>query len=281
MTRIALAVLLALLTLAAGTSAQAPKPGGQIVHGSVQEPDRMWGPVTGLTVSGEIGQLVNGHLIEINDKLDYVPSLAIEVPTVDNGGVSKDGLRYTFKLRRGVKWHDGQPFTAADVAFTHGVLMNPAMDVRGRVGWNKITKVETPDDATVVFQFSGVDAPFLDRVATLGILPKHILGSVADADLKTHKWFRAPVGLGPFVFKEWVAGSHLVLVKNPSYWKPGQPYLDRIVYKIVPDANALLNQLETGDVDTRVRLVNEQIDVVQKLPNVRVVATPSVTPWLL
>ena len=178
MTRIALAVLLALLTLAAGTSAQAPKPGGQIVHGSSQEPDRMWGPVTGLTVSGEIGQLVNGHLIEINDKLDYVPSLAIEVPTVDNGGVSKDGLRYTFKLRRGVKWHDGQPFTAADVAFTHGVLMNPAMDVRGRVGWNKITKVETPDDATVVFQFSGVDAPFLDRVATLGILPKHILGSV-------------------------------------------------------------------------------------------------------
>ena len=132
---------------------------------------------------------------------------AIEVPTVDNGGVSKDGLRYTFKLRRGVKWHDGQPFTAADVAFTRDVLMNPAMDVRGRVGWNKITKVETPDDAAVVFQFSGVDAPCLDRVATLGILPKHILGGVADADLKTHKWFRAPVGLGPFVFKEWVAGS--------------------------------------------------------------------------
>jgi peptide/nickel transport system substrate-binding protein len=70
-------------------------------------------------------------------------------------------------------------------------------------------------------------------------------------------------------------------VKNPSYWKPGRPYLDRVVYKIVPDANALLNQLETGDVDTRVRLVNEQIEVVQKLPNLRIVATPSVTPWLL
>jgi peptide/nickel transport system substrate-binding protein len=284
MIRLALAVALSLVTLSAvstTTSAQAPKAGGQLVHGSVQEPDRIWGPVTGLTVSAEIGQLVNSHLVEINEKLEYVPSLATDVPTIENGGVSKDGLRYTFKLRRGVKWHDGQPFTAADVAFTHGVLLNPAMDVRGRVGWNKVTKVETPDDATVTFHFSTVDAPFLDRVATLGILPKHILGTVPAADLKTHKWFRAPVGLGPFMFKEWVPGSHLVLVKNPNYWKPGRPYLDRIVYKIVPDANALLNQLETGDVDTRVRLVNEQIEVVQKLPNVRVVATPSVTPWLL
>jgi peptide/nickel transport system substrate-binding protein len=284
MTRILVAAALSVVTLFAASSvvpAQTPKSGGQLVHGSVQEPDRIWAPVTGLTVSNEIGQLVNGHLIEIDEKLEYVPSLAVEVPTIENGGISRDGLRYTFKLRRGVKWHDGQPFTAADVAFTHGVLVNPAMDVRGRVGWNKITRVETPDDATVVFHFGTVDAPFLDRVATLGMLPKHLLGNVAAADLKTHRWFRAPVGLGPFVFKEWVPGSHLLLVKNPGYWKPGRPYLDRIVYKIVPDANALLNQLETGDVDTRVRLVNEQIEVVQKLPNVRVVATPSVTPWLL
>jgi len=284
MKRLGLVVGVSVIVLAialTGTFAQAPKSGGQLVHGSVQEPDRIWGPVTGLTVSGEISQLVNGQLIEINEKLEYVPSLAVEVPTLANGGVSKDGLRYTFKLRKGVKWHDGQPFTAADVAFTHSVLVNPDVDVRGRVGWNKISKVETPDDATVIFNFSAVDAPFLDRVATLGILPKHILGSMSGADIKAHKWFRAPVGLGPFVFKEWVPGSHLLLVKNPSYWKPGRPYLDRIVYKIVPDANALLNQLETGDVDTRVRLVNEQIEVVQKLPNVRLVSAPSVTPWVL
>src|SRR5215471_8431270 len=114
---------------------QAPRAGGQLVHGSVQEPDRIWEPVTGLTVSGEISQLVNGHLLRINEKLEYVPSLATEVPTLDNGGISKDGLRYTFKLRRGVKWHDGQPFTSADVAFTHTVLMNPDVDIRGRAGW--------------------------------------------------------------------------------------------------------------------------------------------------
>lgn len=282
-TRAALALVLALAlgAVAATGSAQTPRSGGQIVHGSVQEPDRIWGPVTGLTVSVEISQLVNASLIQIDDRLEYQPSLATQVPTIDNGGISKDGLRYTFTLRKGVKWHDGQPFTSADVAFTHSVVVNPDVDVRGRVGWNKITRVETPDDATVIFHFSTVDAPFLDRVAALGILPKHILGKLSGAEIKTHPWFRAPVGLGPFVFKEWVPGSHLVLVKNPSYWKPGQPYLDRIIYKIVPDANALLNQLETGDIDTRVRLVNEQIDVVKKLPHLTLISTPSIVPWVL
>jgi peptide/nickel transport system substrate-binding protein len=276
------AVLVLILGVAAGlVAAQSPRPGGQIVHGSVQEPDRIWGPVTGLTVSNEIGQLVNDTLVQIDDRLEYVPSLAVEVPTLDNGGVSRDGLRYTFKLRRGVRWHDGKPFTAADVAFTYQTVMNPAMDVRGRAGWTKVAGVDTPDEATVVFRFSAVDAPFLDRVAALGILPRHILGEVPAADLKGHRWFRAPVGLGPFVFKEWVPGSHIVLARNPGYWKPGRPYLDRVIYKIVPDANSLLNQLETGDVDTRVRLPNEQVDVVRKLPNLTLVATPSITPWLL
>ncbi|MDP2625448.1 MAG: peptide ABC transporter substrate-binding protein [Candidatus Rokubacteria bacterium] len=279
-----LAILLAALALgglATAVAAQTPRAGGQLVHGSVQEPDRIWGPVTGLTVSSEISQLVNASLIEINDRLEYQPLLATQVPTLENGGISKDGLRYTFTLRKGVKWHDGQPFTSADVAFTHTVLLNPDVDVRGRVGWNKISRVEAPDDHTVVFQFAAVDAPFLDRVAALGILPKHILGTLSGAEIKTHKWFRAPVGTGPFVFKEWVPGSHLVLAKNPGYWKPGRPYLDRIIYKIVPDANALLNQLETGEVDTRLRLVNEHIDVVKKLPNVTLVSTPSIVPWLI
>lgn len=275
------AAVLALLGSMLAASAQTPRAGGQLVHGSVQEPDRIWGPVTGLTVSAEISQLVNDTLVQINERLEYVPSLAVEVPSLDNGGISRDGLRYTFRLRRGVTWHDGRPFTAADVAFTHKALMDPAIDVRGRAGWNKVSGVDTPDDATVVFRFSAVDAPFLDRVATLGILPRHILGELSGAEIKGHRWFRAPVGLGPFVFKEWVPGSHLVLARNPGYWKPGRPYLDRVIYKIVPDANTLLNQLETGDIDTRVRLPNEQVDVVRKLPNLTLVSTPTVTPWLL
>jgi ABC-type transport system substrate-binding protein len=155
------------VAFASTTFAQAPRAGGQLVHGSVQEPGRIWRPVTGLTVSGEIGQLVNGHLIEINERLEYVPSLASDVPTIDNGGVSKDGLRYTFKLRHGVKWHDGQPFTAADVAFTHCVLLNPAMDVRGRVGWNKTYTRFNLGNHTAVAPASTTSARPLAPSATL------------------------------------------------------------------------------------------------------------------
>ena len=194
--------ILALATIAPGASAQQPKPGGQIVHGSAQEPDRIWGPVTGLTVSAEISQLVNASLIEINDKLEYAPSLAIEVPTLDNGGISKDGLRYAFKLRPGVKWHDGAPFTSGDVAFTQTVLLNPDVDVRGRVGWNKIAARRDArrqhGDLPVLRHRRALPRP---RGGARHPAP-HILGKFSGAEIKAHKWFRAPVGTGPFVFKE-------------------------------------------------------------------------------
>ncbi len=262
---------------AAGT----PKSGGTLTVGSPQEPDRLWGPFTGLTVAQEVMLLVDGCLVRTNDKLEYVPDLATEVPTMANGGVSADGLTYTFKLRKDVKWHDGKPFTSKDVKFTYDVLMMKDTDVRSRLGWDQVTSVDTPDDYTVVYKFKSIDAPFLDRVSFTGILPQHVLGGLDGAAINKHQWFRAPMGTGPFKFKEWVSGDHLTLVKNPDYFKKGQPYLDQIVYKIVPDANALLNQLDTGEADMRFRLNNEHVEIAKGFKNAGVSSTPSVTPWLL
>jgi len=226
--------------------------------------------------------LTNLSLIRIDDKLAYVPSLAQEVPTTQNGGISADGLSYTFKLRPGVKWSDGQPFTSADVRFTYDVLVMPGTDVRGRVGWDQLASVDTPDDTTVVYRFKTIDASFMDRVSQVHILPKHILGNLEAAALNQHPWFRGPsAGLGPFVFKEWVPGSHVALAKNPNYYKPGQPYIDAIVYKIVPDANNLLNQLQNGEIDSRWRMNNEHVSIVQGFSNAGMVSEPSTTPWLL
>src|SRR5438128_836622 len=96
------------------TSAGQPRQGGTLTHGSAQEPDRFWAPFSGLVVSYEIANLTNAPLLMIDDHQEYVPALATAVPTTDNGGISADGLTYTYKLRPGIKWSDGQPFTSAD-----------------------------------------------------------------------------------------------------------------------------------------------------------------------
>lgn len=259
-----------------------PRRGGQVTIGLHQEPDRLWGPITGLVVSQELGLLLNEPLIKINEKLEYVPALAVEVPTLRNGGISPDGLNFTFRLRRGVRWHDGAPFTSKDVKFTYDMLMDPAVPVRGRVGWNQVGRVDLPDDHTIVFRFRTIDAAFLDRVATLTMLPFHVLSTVPTSDLVGHRWFRTnSPGLGPFRLVEWRPGSHILVERNPEYYVSGEPYLDRIVIKIITDATTLTNQLETGDVDIRFRMLGDQVPAIRRMAHINLVTTHSTSPWII
>jgi len=259
-----------------------PRRGGQVTVGLHQEPDRLWGPITGLTVAQEVADLINEPLIRINERQEYVPALAEQVPSIENGGISRDGLVWTFKLRRGVKWHDGKPFTSRDVLFTYQTIMHPDVPVRGRVGWNQIESVDLPDDYTVVFRFKTLDAAFLDRVAIVTILPQHILGNVPPKDLATHEWFRTNrPGLGPFKFVEWRPGNYIMVERNPDYYVSGQPYLDRIVIKIITDANTLTNQLETGEVDIRFRMLNDQVPIVQRMSHIQLITTNATSPWII
>ncbi len=258
-----------------------PPSGGRVVLAHRQEPDRYWGPITGLSVSREVGMLMNHTLIAVNDELEYIPKLVTEVPSAQNGGISADSLTWTFHLRDDVKWHDGEPFTSADVKFTYEVIMDTENDVRTRTGWDRITSCETPDDYTVVFKFDKVDAPFLYRVSIAEILPKHILEGLPSAELTFADWFRAPVGTGPFMFKEWVAGDHITVVKNPNYFLEGQPYLDEIVYRIVPDMNTLLNMTETGEVDIQPRVQDDVAELLDDMSHVDRITVQSLTPWLI
>jgi peptide/nickel transport system substrate-binding protein len=161
------------------------------------------------------------------------------------------------------------------------MIMMEGTDVTSRVGWDSIESVETPDDHTVVFNFGEVDAPFLWRLTRAHILPEHILGGLTAEEFNAHEWFRAPVGTGPFMFKEWVAGDHITLVKNPDYFVEGQPYLDEVVYRVVPDANTLLNMTETGEVDVQFRVQDDLAGLLDTMPDVDRITVQSVTPWLL
>jgi len=258
-----------------------PKVGGRVVVAHRQEPDRFWPPFSGLTVAHEVGGAMNHPLIGINEKNDYYPILLTEIPTVENGGLSEDSLTWTLHLRDDVTWHDGQPFTSADVKFTYDMIMLEGTDVTSRVGWSSIESCETPDDQTVVFNFSEVDAPFIWRLTSVQILPEHILTGLTAEEFNAHEWFRAPVGTGPFMFKEWVSGDHITLVKNPNYFVEGQPYLDEIVYRVVPDANTLLNMTETGEVHVQFRVQDDLAELLDGMDHVDRITVQSLTPWLI
>ena len=158
---------------------------------------------------------------------------------------SEDGLSYRFELRRGVKWHDGRDFTSADVA--HSIELLKQHHPRGRGTLASVREVRTPDPhvAEIVLD---KPAPYLLAALTASespIVPRHIY---EGTDPLANPNGRAPIGTGPFVFKEWKQGSHIVLERNPNYWDPGKPYLDRIVIRFIADANARAVALETGEI---------------------------------
>ncbi|MFY9779424.1 MAG: peptide ABC transporter substrate-binding protein [Candidatus Baltobacteraceae bacterium] len=224
-----------------------------------------------------LSELTMAYLARYDRKNEPVPELATEIPTQRNGGISADGKTITFHLRRGVKWSDGKPFDADDVAFSIGVVLNPRNNEIGRDGWNLIAKVDEPDKQTVVLHLKkpyGLYLPTFFGTAGVNpcILPKHILGGLAT--INDAPYNSLPVGIGPFRYKEWRRGDAIVLEANPYYWR-GRPKLDQIVFKIIPDANTVFTQLGSGDLDLWVQVRSTFAERIGKLPGFVVQRRPS------
>lgn len=162
--------------------------------------------------------------------------------------VSDDGKEWTFHLRQDVKWQDGVPFTADDVVFTFQAIQNP--DVQTGGFHDRFMEGDTPilfekiDDYTVKATLTNPIAPFATNI-TVPILPKHIL---EGQDINTSTFGQQPVGTGPFKVTEWKSGESITLEANPDFYR-GEPYLDRIIFRIVPNADAKLLALQTGEID--------------------------------
>jgi len=190
--------------------------------------------------------IVFDSLWQIDPQGKFIPNLAAEIPTVENGGVSKDGLTWTIKLRPDVFWHDGAPFTADDVAFTVDVILNPKVTVRSREGHEHVEHYATKDDHTIEIKLKESFAPYLVSWQKTSVIPKHILSTVPDINIAPFN--TNPVGTGPFKFKERVAGSYIAFEPNPKY-HGGAPKLTSLVQKYVPDQQTLFAQFQTGEVD--------------------------------
>jgi len=240
---LAILALVASLSTACAPRGQAPTPtptiGGTLLYGTIWEPSALNPIVAPDVVTKWILETIFDGVVAINDKMEIVPELA------QSWEISPDGKVYTFKLRQGVKWHDGKDFTAADVKFTYDTIIDPKQPkTLAKSDYALVDKIEVMDPLTVRFTLKSPNASFLSKLA-VGIAPKHLLEGQEAA---TAPFNRKPVGTGPFKFEEWVAGQKVSLIANTDYWR-GRPKLDRLVWKIVPDSNVLTLQILNGEVD--------------------------------
>ena len=229
------------------------KSGGKTVTVAFsQEPDLVDALFSSMSYSAWVAQSVLVGLATWDAKNNFVPELAADIPTQQNGGVSADGLTITWHLKPNLKWSDGQPLTSADVKFTWQVETDKGNAVYTRAGYDQITSVDTPDATTAVLHFKSL-YPGWQTLFTSGpnnqgnLQPQHMLQG--KTGLEKDPFVHWPtISSGPFVIADWVAGDHMTLWPNPNYWK-GKPKLDQIQIKFVPDPETAKAALKTGDVD--------------------------------
>lgn len=209
-------------------------------------------------------QIFNG-LVGLDPTLNPVPELA------ERWAIEDEGRTYRFFLRRGVTWHDGTPFTSADVKFTfEEALLEYHSRTRAALE-GLLDAVETPDPLTVVFRLRRPYSPLLQRldVVEASIIPKH---QYAGQDLLAGEPTRRPVGTGPFRFVSYAPGSHLVLERNPAYFREGLPSIDRLVFRIFPNAAMSVAALERGEVDYVGGVPGADADRLRTTPGIAVVS---------
>ncbi len=187
-------------------------------------------------------------LITTDENNRYVPVLAKEIPTIENGLVVErdDGsVVMTWPLREGVMWHDGEPFTSADVCFTWRFVSSEGSQTYNRDHYLGITDCSTPDPHTVVFTWDGMYAYYAGIFES--ILPEHVLGGMTTEEIVSYEPYNRgsrTIGTGPFRFAEWKAGEYIRVVRNENYWRGSRyPAIDEIVWAFIPDNNTRLNAL--------------------------------------
>jgi peptide/nickel transport system substrate-binding protein len=251
---------------------------GVLRWAGVTEPDNMDPVVGNNQTEVDLSMFWAGYLFNWTDQNRLLPELAADVPTLKNGGISKDGLTITYHLRKGVKWQDGAPFSADDVIYTYEQVNNKNNFVASTVGYDKsyITGIDKKDDYTIVVHLARRWAPFVNNFFTMGstpyiILPKHILSKYPN--INRIPFNTIPVGTGPFKVVEYQKGSLIRMVANPNYWR-GAPKLKEVDYHIIPDETTILTQLESHDIDFEYYAPSSQATELNKLQGYRIFLTP-------
>ena len=231
------------LGLANAGAAEAPRQGGTAITALGADPAVLNPDISIGVPDTFVGCILYDALIRFGKDFEILPSLA------KSWEIAPDGLTYTFHLDNAA-FSDGKPVTSTDVKFSLqevAAKYGPKFLAPGRF----IKTIETPDPLTVVIKLSAPFGPFLFSLAceqNAAILPAHAFKAGGDVTSDPAS-LTAPIGNGPFILSEWVRGDHMTFTRNPNYWRKGEPYLDRMIIKIIPDSSARILAFRAGEID--------------------------------
>jgi peptide/nickel transport system substrate-binding protein len=276
MTRRCLAMLLALAAVAPACrrGPQGPPPSNDLlVIGYDREPDTLNRFST--HILEDIQTCVIEGLTITDERMNILPLLASDVPTLANGGVTlraDGGMDVKWTLRPTITWHDGVPLTSADVRFTVEAINDPAYNPESTDGFDRITAVDTPDPLTAIVRYREVYAPYALQFVR-GLLPKHVLQG-RDID-RAGDYNRAPLGTGPYRVAEWKSGEYIRLERVPGYWRgSAYPKIRQILFRFIANTNTRINQLKSGEVHVVATFPWDKHREVEAIPAVTVHRTP-------
>jgi len=239
--------------------------GGTVRIGHSSKPDIINPILTSETISVTLMNLIFSSLVEFDNSMCPVPSLA------KSWEVSEDGLVWTFFLRDDVRFHDDYPLTAQDVEFTYSAIIDRRNTSQKSERYNMIDRMEIDGDHIFRVFLKHPFAPFIHRIGGV-ICPKHLL---ENTDLHSTPFNRHPVGSGPFKLVEWAEDDTIVLEANKRYFRKGRPILDKLVFKTYPDRQAAIKAISQGEMDIALNLAASDLAFVSRRRAFRVYPVPT------
>jgi peptide/nickel transport system substrate-binding protein len=218
--------------------AGAPAYGDTLITASIGEPSNLIPMLSTDAPSHDVASFIYNGLVKYDKNIKIIGDLA------ESWEISQDNLSITFHLRKGVKWQDGQPFTAHDVMYTYKVTVDPKTPTAYAGDFQLVKEARVIDDHTFKVTYKQPFAPALISWST-AIMPRHLL---EGKDITTSPLIRKPMGTGPYVFKEWIPGDRIALTANPHYWE-GKPYISRYIMRIIPDSATTFLELKQYGID--------------------------------
>lgn len=216
-----------------------------------QSLDPLFAHVDANSVEQQVARLAFEPFIDVDERGTPVPVLLERIPTVENGGLSRDGRTITYTLRSGVRWQDGVAVTAHDVVWTLHAILDDRNPVRSRAGYDRVAKAEALNDRTVRVTLKEPWAPAVATLFSYGAAPQYVLPAhllEKEPNLATSAFASHPIGDGPYRFVSWARGDHLAYEANPVYWR-GAPKVARLDIRIVPDPGTNFTLLQSGALD--------------------------------